>query len=228
MPVASFEILLNSINAYPIIEALANPQDCVTLDLSIDNEALLNINISSSKDLDNYITNYITYNKAKLAYGGYLEKRGIYKRSEYFNELDTKKERNIHLGTDIWISEETPVFAPLDGIIHSFNNNTNYGDYGPTIILEHKINDYMFYTLYGHLSIESIKDKIVGVEVKSGMQIGTLGSANVNGDYPPHLHFQVIKDIQNYKGDYPGVTNENDLEFYKSNCPNPNALLRHY
>ena len=92
--------------------------------------------------------------------------------------------------------------------------------------MEHHFENETFFTLYGHLSLESISNLKVGVEVKQGDTIATLGTAEVNGDYAPHLHFQIIKDIQNYKGDYPGVSNQLDLEFYKTNCPNPNLLLK--
>jgi len=40
------------------------------------------------------------------------------------------------------------------------------------------------------------------------------------------LHFQIIKDIKDYKGDYPGVCAAKDLKYYKNNCPNPNLLLK--
>jgi len=92
--------------------------------------------------------------------------------------------------------------------------------------LKHDINNVVFYTLYGHLSLESLWQLEVGVEVKQGEQIATLGTAEVNGDYPPHLHYQIIRDIQNYKGDYPGVCSKQDIEFYKQNCPDPNLLLK--
>ncbi|WP_367651264.1 peptidoglycan DD-metalloendopeptidase family protein [Winogradskyella undariae] len=165
-------------------------------------------------------------NNAKVAFGGYLEQRGIYQRSDYFNQLNKETERNIHIGIDLWIEANTAIFSPLEGTIHSFKNNTNYGDYGPTIVLKHKIEDFEFYTLYGHLSLASIENLKVGAEVKQGEQIANLGTAEVNGDYPPHLHFQIIKDIEDYKGDYPGVSNQIDLEFYKLNCPDPNLLLK--
>ena len=110
--------------------------------------------------------------------------------------------------------------------MHSFKNNTNYGDYGPTIILKHHINDIEFYTLYGHLSMESIVNTSVGQFFKQGEQIATLGDVSINGDYAPHLHFQIIKDIQDYKGDYPGVCSKQDLDFYLNNCPDPNMLLK--
>ena len=47
-----------------------------------------------------------------------------------------------------------------------------------------------------------------------------------NGDYPPHLHFQIILDIENFYGDYPGVCSENDLKYYSQNCPDPNLVLK--
>lgn len=195
------------------------------LDLSIYNSELKTINVSSSNDLEQFIFNHIKINNAKVAFGGYLEKRSIYQRSDYFNKQHIEEERNIHLGIDLWIEANTAILAPLDGEIHSFKNNTNHGDYGPTLILKHQIDDNVFYTLYGHLSLESITNKTIRAEVKQGEQIATLGTAEVNGDYPPHLHFQVIKDIQGFEGDYPGVSSLKDLEFYKENCPDPNLLL---
>ena len=85
---------------------------------------------------------------------------------------------------------------------------------------------FEFYTLYGHLSLETLQDKRTGDRVEKGQQIATLGTADVNGKYPPHLHFQIIKDIKNYEGDYPGVCNKIDLEFYKMNCPDPSILIQ--
>jgi murein DD-endopeptidase MepM/ murein hydrolase activator NlpD len=111
-------------------------------------------------------------------------------------------------------------------LVHSFKNNTNFGDYGPTIILKHTIEDVDFYTLYGHLSLESLQDLCVGQTFKKGAQIATLGDASVNGDYAPHLHFQIIDDIQDFVGDYPGVCSKKDLEFYKTNCLDPELMLR--
>ena len=222
----TFSSFLKSLNAHSVLDAAIAKSDYVLLDLSVDNVHLKSVNTSSSLDLEQFIFNYIKVNRAKVAFGGYLEKRSIYQRSTYFNQQDLEKERNIHIGLDIWVEANTPIYAPLDGTIHSFKNNTNHGDYGPTLILKHQIDTVVFYTLYGHLSEASIHTKLLGVEVKQGEQIATLGTSNINGDYPPHLHFQIIKDIQDFSGDYPGVCNLIDLEFYKDNCPNPNLLLK--
>lgn len=228
MSLKQFQSILRHIKTESIfvIDASIAKSEYIPLDLSVTNKELLNVDVSSSNDLGLFVNQHIQNQNGKVAYGGYIETRGIYNRSSHFNEqTDPSDERNIHLGVDIWSEEGTSVLSALNGEIHSFNNNLNYGDYGPTIIVKHTINDFSFYTLYGHLSIESLSNLKVGEQVKQGQEIGTLGSAEVNGDYPPHLHFQIILDIENNKGDYPGVASLNTLDFYKNNCPDPNLLL---
>lgn len=195
----------------------------VSIDLSTGNELLQEVDVSSSSSLENFINEHIEKHNGLVGFGGYHETRTIYERSTHFN---TENERNIHLGVDLWCPAGTDVYTPLDATVHSFKNNTNYGDYGPTIILQHTINGIVFYTLYGHLSLPSIANLKIGQVFKQGEVIGALGDATVNGDYPPHLHFQIIKDIQEFKGDYPGVCNKKDLGFYLENCPDPNLLLK--
>lgn len=207
-----------------VIDTTISYSDYVQVSISSSNQDLSTINVSSSKSWEGYMASYLKKNNAKVAFGGYLEKRDIYKRSAYFNSSD--EDRNIHLGVDLWCESNTKVLAVLDGEIHSYANNSNHGDYGPTIILKHEYEGKVFYSLYGHLSLVSIKSISVGQKVKKEEVIGFLGEANVNGDYAPHLHFQLILDIENYKGDYPGVSSEKTLEFYKKNCPNPNLLLK--
>jgi murein DD-endopeptidase MepM/ murein hydrolase activator NlpD len=228
MTPVEFSVFLNQISTKPlyVLDSKIPLQSYIPLDLSITNLELKSINTSSSKALETFVFDYIKRNKAIVAFGGYNEERNIYQRSTFFNQKDPDTERNIHLGMDLWIATGTPVFAPLDATVHSFKNNLNFGDYGPTIILEHKILSVKFYTLYGHLTLESIANLKVGQTLIRGKQFATLGDANVNGDYPPHLHFQIIKDMQDYKGDYPGVCSKHDLTFYLNNCPDPNLLLK--
>jgi murein DD-endopeptidase MepM/ murein hydrolase activator NlpD len=223
----AFSKILNSISTSPlrILDASIPNSKYIPIDLSKDNTSLKKIDVSSSNALANFVNSHIEKHNGLVAFGGYNETRSIYTRSNHFNETaDTK--RNIHLGVDFWRDPETLVYTPLDAIVHSFKNNTNYGDYGPTIILKHKINKVEFYTLYGHLSLNSIENLREGQAFKQGACIAKLGDAYVNGDYPPHLHFQIIKDIQDYNGDYPGVCNKKDLGYYLGNCPNPELLLK--
>jgi murein DD-endopeptidase MepM/ murein hydrolase activator NlpD len=84
----------------------------------------------------------------------------------------------------------------------------------------------VFFTLYGHLSFDSIANLHIGQRIVARAIVGRLGGPEVNGDYPPHLHFQIIKDLQGNFGDYPGVCNANAVEFYKDTCPDPNFILK--
>jgi murein DD-endopeptidase MepM/ murein hydrolase activator NlpD len=209
-----------------VIDATISLDEYVSIDISKSNLELENFDVSSSKEWTHYIEKYLNKYNAKVAFGGYLETRDIYTRSTYFNSQNTDIQRNIHLGVDLWCPVNTNVLSVLGGKIHSFKNNKNHGDYGPTIIIEHELQGEILYSLYGHLSISSIENLKIGQEVKRGEIIASLGNASVNGDYAPHLHFQLIKDLQGNEGDYPGVSSLDDLEFYKLNCPNPNDLLK--
>lgn len=206
-----------------VVNASVTPSNYLPIDLSISNSEIAKVNASSSTDWEQYIQEKLKRNDKEIAYGGYLEKRNLYKRSAYFS--NSENERNIHLGVDFWAPEGTSVHAFTDGIIHSFQDNQNHGDYGPTIILEHRFEGGTFYSLYGHLSRNSLKQLAVGQPIKVGEKIAELGDASVNGDYAPHLHFQLILDLEGNSGDYPGVCSEEGVAHYSINCPNPLPLL---
>jgi len=208
-----------------VIDASILKEDYTLIDLSKTNTDLDTFDISSSQAWETYITNYLKKRNKKVAFGGYLEKRGIYSRSDYFSNQNLENKRNIHLGLDLWAVAGTSVLAAFNGEIHSFKDNTNFGDYGPAIILKHHLDGVIFYTLYGHLSRESLINLKIGAKLKQGETIGYLGKAEFNGDYAPHLHFQIIVDLQNNVGDYPGVCALKDLEFYKENTVNPQLVL---
>ena len=218
------EILQNQQNVYAI-DSTIDYKNYVAFDLSAKHTDELDLDLTDSDKFEEFVENHLSENKAKVAFGGYLETRNLYKRCETFNQKNAE-ERNIHIGLDLWIKAGTSVLSALDGKIHSFQNNISLGDYGPTIILEHEIGGVIFYTLYGHLSLDSLDGKVEGQLVKKGEKIAELGKPPVNGDYAPHLHFQIIKNMENKKGDYPGVCSLREVDFYKENCPDPNLLLK--
>lgn len=221
----TLETILSQQSDVRVIDSYIAYTDYIPLDLSVNSVELKHYKPNTSHEYEVFITDYLEKNNAQVAFGGYLEKRNLYERSSIFNSSQAV-ERNIHIGLDLWVNAHTPVLAALDGVIHSFNNNNNLSDYGPTIILKHVLNKCEFYSLYGHLSLESLDLLEIGQTVKKGKQIATLGDASVNGDYAPHLHFQIIYDLGSYQGDYPGVCSEKELNYYKNNCPDPNLLLK--
>ena len=153
------ETILSNIQNVKVIDESIDYSQYIPLNLSSTNEVLAKIEITNSTHFEKFIEDYLAENNAKVAFGGYNEIRNLYKRSTAFNDHKTE-ERNIHIGLDLWIKAGTPVLAALDGFIHSFNYNTGVGDYGPTIIIEHKIKNQHFHTLYGHLSLESISNPL--------------------------------------------------------------------
>jgi murein DD-endopeptidase MepM/ murein hydrolase activator NlpD len=134
--------------------------------------------------------------------------------------------RRLHLGIDIWGKPYTAVMSPLNGIVHSFAFNNHFGDYGATIIFSHALNEIHFYTLYGHLSLSSIKNIQEGDRISKGDVFAEFGIPSENGQWPPHLHFQVIADLQGWKGDYPGVCKYSERDQYLNNCPDPDLILQ--
>jgi 4-aminobutyrate aminotransferase-like enzyme len=122
----------------------------------------------------------------------------------------------------------SPVFAPLDGVVHSFRNNDAPLDYGPTIILQHTVDngETAFFTLYGHLSAASLDGLYEGMPIKRGARLGSIGDYPINGGWPPHLHFQIITDMLGKSGEFPGVALPNQREIWLSLSPDPNLITR--
>ena len=180
--------------------------------------------IADTERLAAYLNGVLREHGARYGFGGYGEHRTLYARSRHF---DTAEEpRRLHLGIDIWGPAGTKVMAPLDGIVHSFAFNNNDGDYGATLILTHQIEGVGFHTLYGHLSLNSLKNLYEGRNVRRGEVIAEFGMRFENGNWPPHLHFQVIEDMQDWKGDYPGVCRYSERDVWLDHSPDPDAILQ--
>ncbi|MEO6489637.1 MAG: peptidoglycan DD-metalloendopeptidase family protein [Ferruginibacter sp.] len=204
----------------------------VALDISKRNKILTKEIFNDTNLFSGYIDKLIADQKATYLIGGYNEERDMYKRSELFNknlvtfETSNDEPRSLHLGTDIWGLAGTKVYAPLGGMVHSFAFNNNHGDYGATIILQHQLDTRNFYTLYGHLSVNDIGNLREGLFISRGENFAHFGSPAENGDWPPHLHFQVIIDMSNYKGDFPGVCRVSEAEQWLNNSPDPDLVLK--
>jgi murein DD-endopeptidase MepM/ murein hydrolase activator NlpD len=171
-----------------------------------------------------YINRTLHGHGARYGFGGYGEHRTLYARSRHFDS--DEEPRRLHLGIDIWGPAGTKVMAPLDGVVHSFAFNNNDSDYGATMILTHQLEGIGFHTLYGHLSLNSLKNLYEGMTIVRGQVIAEFGMRFENGNWPPHLHFQLISDMQSWKGDYPGVCRYSERDLWLANCPDPDVILR--
>ena len=197
----------------------------IQMDFTSENDELEGIDLQDTEKFSLYVREKLKKEKARYGIGGYGELRDVYRRSEIFNGYVNEEPRRLHLGIDIWGEEGTKVYAPLGGLVHSYGFNNNFGDYGATLILLHQLDTVTFYTLYGHLSLDDIARVTEFQYIVRGHVIGHFGKPEENGHWPPHLHFQLIKDIRTYKGDYPGVCSLSERKKYLSNCPDPDLVL---
>jgi hypothetical protein len=201
-----------------------SPADALfRMDLTNNNKELTADIITDTTAFSNWIDQKLFENNCRYGIGGYMENRTIYAGIPLFETAD--EPRRLHLGIDIWGAAGTPIYSPLNGTIHSFKDNAHHGDYGPTIIVEHDLDELKLYSLYGHLSRTDLQILSVGQAIVRDQQIGTFGAANENGDWPPHLHFQLMLDLEGQWGDYPGACRYSEKEKYLKNIPDPGLLL---
>lgn len=218
----------NQEHVHPVIPFSPLHDKLLQLDFTERNQELSADILENTPAFINYINEALQKAGARYGIGGYNEYRSVYSRSKLFNgngNGEATEPRRLHLGTDLWGRPHTPVMAPLNGIIHSFAFNNSFGDYGATLILTHQLSGISFHTLYGHLSLNSLKNLQEGDTVKKGDVIAEFGIPSENGQWPPHLHFQLIVDLEGWKGDYPGVCRFSEKEAYLANCPDPDLLL---
>jgi len=206
-----------------VLEFNPNKQPLLKLDFTAANKALIPELVVSTFNFSRYINQELRSTRAAFGIGGYNEDRVLYKRSKRFSGEEA---RSIHLGIDIWGPAGTKIFTPLGGTVHSFAFNNHFGDYGATIILQHQLDTIVFHTLYGHLSLKDLVPLQEGKFISRGELLGHFGEPAENGDWPPHLHFQVIEDMRINVGDYPGVCAPSEKEKYLANCPNPDFILK--
>lgn len=175
------------------------------------------------QDWEEYLTQLPSKEPDKIYYGGYLENRFFYSNEDLFGSKELR--RDIHLGVDLWVPAKTAIFCPLDAIVHSVSYNDQELDYGHTVILQHKIDGLIFFTLYGHLNSNHVSTLKVNDKMKMGTKFCEVGPIDQNGGWPPHLHFQIIKDLGQFVGDYPGVCNIKELDYYRNNCPDGSDFI---
>ncbi len=173
---------------------------------------------------DALVDEMLTAQRATVGIGGYLENRVIYRRSPHF-EAATEP-RSLHLGVDVWVPAGAAVAAPLPAVVHSLADNNHFGDYGPTVILQHDVEGVIFYSLYGHLTRTDLAGLRAGQTLAAGQVFAHVGPYPENGDWPPHLHFQLIADMQGRAGDFPGVAAPSEREYWAKLCPDAMLVLK--
>ena len=166
---------------------------------------------------------------ATVGVGRYDEARAIYTSALFGTGSPVEERRTIHLGIDLLVPAGSAVRAPLDGVVHAMAHNEAPLDYGPVVILRHSFDTVggaqEFFTLYGHLTLQTLSGLRAGQKVARGEEFAEVGATQENGGWMPHLHFQVIGDLLDYGTDFPGVSRASERAVWTSLSPDPNLLL---
>jgi 4-aminobutyrate aminotransferase-like enzyme/Ser/Thr protein kinase RdoA (MazF antagonist) len=215
-------------SAASVVDLDLRTAPCLVFDLSVASTFLgADPKTAETAALTVAIEHELRIAHASVGVGRYNEPRLLY-TSPLFGESESPvdERRTVHLGMDLFLEAGSNVRAPLDGTVHTIADNFAPLDYGPVVILRHLSGDALeFFTLYGHLSQESIARLSIGQPVPKGQAFARIGTVAENGGWPPHLHFQVIADLLDLDEKFPGVARASESAIWTDLCPDPNLLL---
>lgn len=164
---------------------------------------------------------------AEIGVGRYLEHRDVYATPAFAGTTADDDRRTVHLAVDLFAPAGTPVRTPLPGVVHAFGDNAQPLDYGPVVVVRHETDGGTpFFTLYGHLSRGSLPRLTVGMPLAAGDVVAFMGEEHENGNWPPHVHFQLLTTLAGLGLDVPGVARRSELGVWSSVSPDPNLVLR--
>lgn len=223
------DYLKNVASFAPVVGVDLEREACLVLDLSIASPLVDGDSRKNEEPaLSERVFGAMKDAGVRVGIGRYDEPRMLYVAPGFSGGArPTDPHRTIHIGLDLFAPAGTPVYAPLDATVHAFADIRLPLDYGPVIILRHTTNDDVeFFTLYGHLSRESLAGLEVGRRLNRGEQFATFGDPSVNGGWSPHLHLQIITDLLGLGTDFPGVAFASHRAAWTEICPDPNLITR--
>jgi len=204
----------------PVFKGLTgNP---LVLDMSAGSAIFENVDVLNQKLFQTYIDGVM---KGKYSWGiaAYLEDRQKV-LSQYPQMVE--EQRYYHLGIDIIVSLGTPLYAPLDSVVHTSAYESGDGNYGAHVLLRHESPDFeTFYSLYGHLDRQRLPE--INSFLKAGEPFAFIGDFPDNGNWFYHTHMQIITQTgldQGYLSK--GYCALKDLEKIDLFCPSPFSLFK--
>jgi 4-aminobutyrate aminotransferase-like enzyme/Ser/Thr protein kinase RdoA (MazF antagonist) len=171
------------------------------------------------------ITDHIRAQNADFGIGLYGEDRAVYQGDAYETAISGER-RSIHLGVDIFAPAGEAVHAPFAGKVAFLHDDAVAFGFGPTVLLEHVTDTgEIFWTLYGHLSRETLATLTVGQLIATGESFAAFGTAEENGNWAPHLHFQLVTDHLGLEGRMFGVGVRDQWQVWREVSPDPSVVL---
>jgi 4-aminobutyrate aminotransferase-like enzyme/Ser/Thr protein kinase RdoA (MazF antagonist) len=212
----------------PVLDVDLRTTPCQVFDLSVGSPLLgADTRATETPALTDTLFDQMRKSGVSVGVGRYDEARLLYV-SPLFGEGEapTDERRTVHLGVDLFVPPGSKVHAPLEGMVHILANNDAPQDYGPLVVLKHQTDGGApFFTLYGHLSDDTLEGLKEGEVVTAGQEIARVGAPPSNGDWAPHLHFQLILDLLSLDRDFPGVCRASERGMWTALSPDPNLIL---
>ena len=217
----------NTKNFASVLDANLRTEPLIVFDLSVGSYLLSGDGEENAEPkLTERLFSLMKSQNVKVGIGRYDEARMLYVTPLFAADARTGEARTVHLGIDLFVEAGSAVYAPLAGAVHAFNNNNAPLDYGPVIILKHHTDDgHEFFTLYGHLSENSLEGLQIGQPIAAGQRIASIGAPPTNGNWTPHLHLQIITNLLDLDCDFPGVCRASEREIWREFSPDPNLIL---
>ncbi|MDB5556436.1 MAG: 4-aminobutyrate transaminase [Rhizobium sp.] len=174
---------------------------------------------------DGYCAEKIAAEGADFGVGAYGEDRTIYK-GDAFETTAPHVRRTVHIGIDIFAPAGEPVHAPMDGTVAFIHDDAVAYSFGPTVLLKHETDEGdVFWTLYGHLSRTSVARLRPGQRIAKGTPFTEFGPRPENGEWPPHLHFQIVTDHLGLGARMHGVGTLGEWQIWLQVSPDPSVVL---
>jgi 4-aminobutyrate aminotransferase-like enzyme len=222
-------VLVHWLRARSFEPVMDRPEDeaaIAVLDLSVSSPDLNGRDTDDTEQFTRRVFRRMEDDGVTLGIGRYLEPRAFYLTDIFEGRPgDPRERRTVHIGIDVFDEAGAVVQAPLSGRVKWVRDNGSGLDYGPTIVLEHDGPSGPFWTLYGHLERASVAGLEEGNAVEAGQAIARIGPFPENGDWPPHLHFQILTDLLDFDGQFPGVALPRERSVWSGFCPDPNLIL---
>jgi 4-aminobutyrate aminotransferase-like enzyme/Ser/Thr protein kinase RdoA (MazF antagonist) len=156
-----------------------------------------------------------------LGIGPWGEERPVYSSDAFRSVFAPGQRRTLHLGLDLFAPAGSNVRTPIDGVVADLFETDTPLDYGHAVLLRHEVERQAFYSLWGHLSAQTTRDRRVGERLRAGEAIGQLGDTHENGNWQPHVHIQLITYEPENAGDVIGAGEAGYLNVWRELFPDP-------
>jgi len=181
-----YPLCLNGVNIYSLFGNFLKGRPYI-FDFSSNNPKTLEYNLTDFNQFNTMVFEELDASSHQWGIGKYLEERKNLLRA-YPNIIE--EQRYYHLGLDIIVPFNTPMYSPLDAEVYKTGKETTVGNYGGYIILKHDINGVVFYSFYGHLKTPHLVN--AGDHIKAGQKFAHIGEESDSGGWFCHVHLQIL------------------------------------